>query len=436
MITKKFSNEQYCIFLRINVEGTIESVDVIGSLYKQLQDIMPQKIHFETLVKEGKIGLISVSINKEKSRSIAHCQIPTSLDFTTTCLLAAKCEQITKIGHTHGVVEVENIAHSHQELEKVISKRAKELEEQFATKSPASKKSLPSNKLPKDTNEGADDNKLVIEMSSNCFSTPECLHYMKKNKSPQIILVEGRSDVKTLSYFGYKNVVSTNGSYMSVLQHQHEKWFKSAQFFACLDGDSSAKKLLTQYKDHFPTVNEVFAPKGKEVSSLTFKQIQRLVKKLKVFELTNNNNTTQQETTNKINQFGSTTHNQLNQNVLEDATSSTNPYSNEQISEKQHFTKHEYIVLENYIAIVKDNSRIVGFDSTMGILFDEPLSKMRHIDYSNCNILLLDGLFENSLYSKVKAVESLYCVIARGFNAEYSNLVTITFKEFEDSSQE
>ncbi|MFP4402292.1 MAG: toprim domain-containing protein [Candidatus Nanoarchaeia archaeon] len=449
MITKKFTNERYCISLRVVVEGTIESVDVIGSLYKQLQDVLSNEVHFETLVKEGKIGLISVSITKQNSKSIAQCQIPTSLDFKTTCLLAAKCEQITKIGHTHGKVEVTNIAHSHQELEAAIANRAKELEQQFsnqdATNSSQSNTQIHSNK--KDNNE---ETKSVIEIAPNCYSTPECMEYITTHSTPKIILVEGRSDVKTLAHFGYKNVISTNGSYMSILQLKDKNWFQSAQFYACLDGDSSAKKLITQYTDHFPIQHRIFAPRGREVSSLNYKQVEKLISKLNYSSAPEKNdskpdkqaedktktNSKTQMVKEKQDKTKSKSLDNTNINIEDNSNSSLYDTAKNIVIEKQHFTKYEYVALENYIELLKDNARIVGFDSTMGLLFDEPISKLKSIDYTNCSILLLNGLFENSLYSKIKHIDTLYCVIARGFSDSYNNLLTITFKEFEESSFE
>lgn len=390
MITKKFQHTTYSILLEITTSGIIDKTDVIGSLYNQMRDVLKQEVSFEDLVKSGKLGNIEVSISKLKTRTKAKCSIPTNLDFKQTCLLAAKCEQITKIGHVQGIVKVLSIEHSQKDIEEKILKRAEELEKKFSVDI---NKNNTVNLKPKIVSE-------IVELSSNVYSTKS----IKKYKT--IYLVEGRSDVRTLVKYNIHNVISVNGSFLDILKLKNEKWFSSKELILLFDGDSSAQKLSEQIKQHLTISKELFAPKGIEISKLSKYKLNKLL------EIENNNESNFENIKNDIDEGVSNTE------IIAD--------------EKNYFSKNEYFILENYLQAIKDKGRIVGFDFTFGVVFDEPISKLSSLDFSLIDYVLYDGLCENIFYKKIKD-SPIKCIIAKGFSKTVENIESITFKEFEQS---
>lgn len=379
MITKKFEHITYSIILEITSFGVIDKTDIIGSLYNQMRDVLKKEVSFEKLVKEGKLGNIDIKISKLKTKTKAKCIIPTNLEFKQVCLLAAKCEQITKIGHAQGQVEVISIEHSQKDIEETILKRAEELELKFSKDNLVSDLKKEKKRYP------------IIELKSNIYSTKNIKRFKK------IILVEGRSDVKTLVENNILNVISINGSHLDILQLKNEKWFENKELVVFFDGDSSAKKLALQIKKHFNISKEIYAPKDLEVSNLNKKQIEiSLNIQLK-----------------EDNKEKDTEDSQINEN-------------------KTHFYKNEYFIIENYLTAVKDSKRIVGFDSSFGIIFDEPISKLKQLDFSNVEFILYDGLCENIFAKKIKN-ENIKCIIAKSFSDKIKNVECITFDEFEHS---
>ncbi len=392
MITKKFQHTTYSILLEITTSGIIDKTDVIGSLYNQMRDVLKQEVSFEDLVKSGKLGNIEVSISKLKTRTKAKCSIPTNLDFKQTCLLAAKCEQITKIGHVQGIVKVISIEHSQKDIEEKILKRAEELEKKFSVNVNDDN----------NTNLKTKAKSEVIELSSNVYSTAS----IKNHKT--IYLVEGRSDVRTLVKYNIHNVISVNGSFLDILKLKNEKWFSSKELVLLFDGDSSAQKLSEQIKQHLTISKELFAPKGIEISKLSKYKLNKLL------EIDNNYN------------------NESNVENLKDSIDENVSNSEIVSDDKSYFSKNEYFILENYLQAIKDKGRIVGFDFTFGVVFDEPISKLSSLDFSLIDYVLYDGLCENIFYKKIKN-SPIKCIIAKGFSKTVENIESITFKEFEQS---
>lgn len=432
MITKKFESTTYTIELEIKTTGIIDSTDVIGSLYKQLQDILKEQIHFQTLVREGKIGNISVKVKKDKSNSIAKCTIPTSLDKKTACLLAAKCEQITKIGHTKGEIKVINISKTQEDIETNVHSRAEELEKQFFSKNNKIEKNPKKNSnISKQTSNKNSDKTIskviyrnveneIIEIAPNCYTTKNIKESYSVNNS--IILVEGRSDVKTLVYNKVYNIISTNGSHMNISALNKENWFKEKTLYALLDGDSSAQKINEQLQELYNIKSTVFAPKGKEISQLKPFQIKKLISKLyeesKSSKDNNKNTKDKGNDKNDEDKFNSMQKNTKEESLVDEPV--------------EYFTKPQFFMIENYLNALKNTNRVVGFDEDFGVLFDDSISNIKKINFSNTHIILLDALFENSIY-KLISKTPVKCIIGRGISKTNTNIRTISFEEFEKS---
>ena len=391
MITKKFDHTKYEIILKITAKGVIEKVDIIGSLYGQLRDVLKTSVSFEDLVKEGKIGIVQCELKKLKTKTTANCTIPTNLDKKTVCLLAAKCEQITKIGHVQGEMEVIEIRHSQKDIETKIHDRAKELENKFFNNK--------IEKINKNNSVKKIEKAKIVEIVENVYSTLQMKRYKK------IYLVEGRSDVKTLVHFGFVNVISINGSFMDIIKLKNEKWFKNKEIITFFDGDSSAKKLLEQVKKEFSISKSFFAPKGKEVTQLNGNQIQKI---LGVIPKINPQEKNVEETKNQTIKI------------------------NENEDNENYFSKDEFLIVENYIEAIKKSGRMVGFDKSFAILFDEPISKLKQTSFEQIYTLIYDGMCENTLIKQLKN-SKIKCVIAKSFSEKPEKIATITFEEFEQS---
>ena len=400
MITKHFEHTVYEIMLQITTQGKITSVDIIGSLYNQLKEILKDRVSVEELVKSGKLGVISCDISTNNKYSTAKCIIPTNLSQELTCLLAAKCEQITKIGHTKGKVLVIDIVHLQKDIEQKITSRAKELEAKYFTN--VSKHSI-NDKTKRDTTP-------IIELCPNVYSTP----HIKRFK--QMYIVEGRCDVKHLVYYGIKNVISMNGSSLDIEQLFKEKWFKNKEYSSFLDGDASAKKLHAQLSSYLTLTHSYFALKGKEVTDLRGDEIKKIlgIKTISSKNIKNNND--------------ATIH---NKGYKKKSNVDCNKNCNEEYN-KNYFSREEYFAIENYIEAIKGSSRIVAFDEVFGILFDEQISKLKFLDFSNSKYIIYDGLCENIFMKKIKGL-SIDCIIAKGFSEKISGVECITFEEFEHS---
>ena len=419
MITKQFQHTTHSIILEIKTIGIIDKTDVIGTLYKQLNNILTKSANFEELVKTGKIGNLEISIKNYKGNSKAQCIIPTNLDIQNVCLLAAKCEQITKIGHTKGTIQVLNIIHTQEDIENQIQKRAKELEDKFFKNTIIPKSSSNSSKqlvfkTTKSENSFASQKKNqqdIIELIPNCYSTPNI------EQEEIVLFVEGRSDVKHLIYHGFTNVVSVNGSHLDILHIKTLPWFKEKVVYLVLDGDSSAKKIAQQLQEHFTFEKIIFAPKNKEITELKKYELNRILKR-----------------TQNINNENKNIHNKDISKKEE-----KNETSTEEETEKQYFTKEEYFVIENYLQAIEGKGRVVGFDKALGLLFDIPLQNFKETSLENIYLLIIDALFENSLSKKINSQikqTELSCIIARGISTPLKNIKMISFNEFKASVEE
>lgn len=426
MITKQFQNTTYSIELQISTTGIIDKTDIIGTLYKQLSNVLEDTVNFQEFVKKGLIGNISISIKNSKGNSKARCTIPTSLDNTMVCLLAAKCEQITKIGHTFGTIIVTDIIHSQKNIEEEIYSRAQELEQQFfSNKNEYNNHN--SNSSTKYSNKATTISNTtkpqIIEIIPNCYGSSILESF------DSIIFVEGRSDVKRLHQFGIYNALSVNGSHLDILRVKTLPWFNKKTLYLLLDGDSSAKKIALQLKEHFSFQNILYAPKEEEVSTLTKTKLFHILKKIKsptsklsVIPKTNTNPPIQtQEIKSKKN---------IEENKLE------SELQDKDIEDLEYFTKEEYFVIENYLQALTNSNRAVGFDNKLGLLFDIEISKFKQTEISNSHIIILDALLENSLSKKLKESPGLKCVIARGVSTPITNVLTISFEEFKNSIEE
>lgn len=390
MITKQFQHTTHSIILEIKTIGIIDKTDVIGTLYKQLSNVLTKSANFEELVKAGKIGNLEISIKNYKGNSKTQCIIPTNLDIQNVCLLAAKCEQITKIGHTKGTIQVLDIIHSQKNIEEEIYSRAKELEQQFFSNKDEHKDSKKQkNSIRKSKTNPSKPQ--IIEIVPNCYTSSSI------ESSDSIIFVEGRSDIKRLHQFGIYNSLSVNGSHLDILRVKTLPWFNKKTLYLLLDGDSSAKKIALQLKEHFTFEKILYAPKEEEVSSLTKSKLYQLLKKFNI------------EDTKLLTQ---------------------------QNEEFDYFNKEEYFVIENYLQAISNTNRVVGFDLELGLLFDIEISKFKKTNISNCYILILDALLENSLAKKVKESTHLKCVIARGISTPLHGILTISFEDFKNSVEE
>ncbi|MCH8519672.1 MAG: toprim domain-containing protein [Nanoarchaeota archaeon] len=449
MITKQFQHTTHSIVLQITTTGIIDKTDIIGTLYKQLKDVLKDSVSFEDLVKKGNIGNIEIEIKNTKGNSKATCTIPTNLDIKTVCLLAAKCEQITKIGHTSGSIIVKDIIESQKKIEEEIYSRAQELEQKFFSNS---KKGLNlDSSLKNNIEKSIKDKTQIVELIPNCYSTSSI------ENSEIIFFVEGRSDVKHLVFYGIENVISVNGSHLDILEIKKLNWFKKfssdlkknskKQLVLLLDGDSSAQKIAMQLKEYFNFSQILFAPKGKEITQLKKYEINKLL--LKVTQL-KTSSTSKEDTTKKtIPQLKQENKKDDKNKIINKENNSSSNFIKEEIEEieipeleeKQHFTKEEFFVIENYMQAIEDKQRVVGFDEHLGLLFDVELKQFKDINLENSYILLIDGLLENSISKKIishtkSPSAQLNIIVAKGISTPIKNILTISFNEFKNAVEE
>lgn len=258
---------KYMIHANFSAEGALEKPDVIGAIFGQTEGLLGNDLEMRELQKEGKIGRIEVSLERNNRRTLGTIQIPTALDQSETTLIAAAIETIERIGPSDSQIEVERIEDVRGSKRDYIIERAKKLMTsiQGSTDSREISKEIKESQKMADINSYGDEKLPCGDLSGK-----------------EVVVVEGRADVLNLLRSGVKNVIAMNGTKLPLAIKELSKT-KDITLF--VDGDRGGRLIIQNASDNVDVKHIAIAPDGKEVEELTGKEVlMNLRKKISVEE--------------------------------------------------------------------------------------------------------------------------------------------------------
>jgi len=252
------------IVARFDVEGVVEKPDVIGAIFGQTEGLFGPDLDLRELQKSGRIGRIEIQLESRQDRTTGAITIPSSLDKTSTAIIAAAIQSVDRIGPCLAKVTLEKVADIREDKRKLILDKAKDILRTWVVEvSPSTDEMV---KEVSGVIRGSD----VVEYGPDHLpSGPEV------SSSPSIILVEGRADIVLLLRCGIKNAVAIEGT---KIPHTIIELCKTKETTAFLDGDRGGDLILKELMQVAPVDYVARAPLGKEVEELTPKEIMKCLR--------------------------------------------------------------------------------------------------------------------------------------------------------------
>lgn len=254
---------KYHVKLSFEVDGLVERADIIGAIFGQTEGLLGPEMNLNELQRVSKVGRIEVTTNSTSNTTVGEALIPMSTDIDTCALIAAAIESIDKVGPFDCKFKLLAIDDVRASKKEDIVKRAKEIKQQWSTKT---------------MSEGDTMLKSVYETTSNKLTT-----YGKEKlpcgagifDSPWIILVEGRADVINLLRAGYDNAIGIEGA---KIDESIKELCDTKKVVAFLDGDRAGGFILKELKSlvHIDVIHRAY--EGVEVEELTPQQIDDILK--------------------------------------------------------------------------------------------------------------------------------------------------------------
>src|SRR3990170_485208 len=192
------------IVARFEVEGVVEKPDVIGAIFGQTEGLFGPDLDLRELQKSGRIGRIEIQLESKQDKTNGTITIPSSLDKTSTAIIAAAVESVDRIGPCNAKVTLEKLADIREDKRKQILDKAKSILHNWVIEVSPS------------TDEMVKEVSGVIRSADVVDFGPERLPAGPEvGSNSSIILVEGRADVINLLRCGIKNVLGIEGTKIS-----------------------------------------------------------------------------------------------------------------------------------------------------------------------------------------------------------------------------
>ncbi len=248
---------KYLINAELTAKGIVEKPDIVGAIFGQTEGLLGSDLDLRELQRTGRIGRIEVNVKSENGTTHATIIIPSSLDASETCLIAASLEAIEKVGPCDSEIKVTSVEDVRSQKRKFVIDRAKDL-----------MKSLMEDIIP--------NSQAITEQIRQAVRTAEISQYKGLScgpdllKSEDIIIVEGRADVVNLLKYGIKNTIAIEGSKIPDVIAELSKEKTTTAF---LDGDRGGELDLKKLLDIAEIDYVAHGPKGKEVEELTKKEV-------------------------------------------------------------------------------------------------------------------------------------------------------------------
>jgi 5S rRNA maturation endonuclease (ribonuclease M5) len=400
---------KYSIEGKIVTSKEISESDIIGSLYAQTEGILDDELDLNNLYKFGKIGRISVKIVKKGKTVISYFTIPTNLSKMDVSLIAATCESVDKVGNTSAKVTILNIEDNQSQRRQQVFSRAEELFKNL-------KGSLDSTS---DIKEKIQDKlflKNIIEYTKGrVFGGEGVLD------NDKIILVEGRADVVTLVKSNRTNVLSFNGS---KIDKSAIRLAKDKEVTLFLDGDNSGEEFSKTLQKQLRVSYIAFAPKGREVESLSLPELEKCLKnKKEVTEVKKIVDVKQQDVIVK------------KCNVIKKVPEETQGVEAKLPERKNYFTKKEFIKTQELVENLKNSSKFIVVGKYLKEIQEGEVSDILTAELEEGKILLFDGMYESSMNKKLQNSNYEVILCRRTSKLKIINNHVLTFDEFNALSE-
>jgi DNA primase len=252
------------VVARFDVEGVVEKPDVIGAIFGQTEGLFGPELDLRELQKSGRIGRIEIQLDSKQDRTYGTITIPSSLDKTSTAIIAAAIQSVDRIGPCLAKVTLDKVADIREDKRRQILDKAKDILRTWVVEDSPS------------TDEMVKQVSGIIRSSDVASYGPDHLPAGPDvASSPSIILVEGRADVVLLLRCGIRNAVAIEGT---KIPQTIIDLCKTKETMAFLDGDRGGELILKELMQVAPVDYLTRAPLGKEVEELTPKEIMKCLR--------------------------------------------------------------------------------------------------------------------------------------------------------------
>lgn len=255
---------KYMIVARFEVEGVVEKPDVIGAIFGQTEGLFGPDLDLRELQKSGRIGRIEIQLESKLDKTFGVITIPSSLDKTSTAILAAAVESVDRIGPCIAKVTLDKLADIREDKRKQILDKAKDILRTWVIEESPS------------TDE-------MVKQVSGVIRSADVVDYGPQHlpagpdvaTSGSILIVEGRADVVNLLRCGIRNAIGVEGTKIPQTIIDLSKTKETTAF---LDGDRGGDLILKELMQVAPVDYVARAPLGKEVEDLTPKELMKCLR--------------------------------------------------------------------------------------------------------------------------------------------------------------
>ncbi|MGC8850235.1 MAG: DNA primase DnaG [Candidatus Bathyarchaeia archaeon] len=264
ILVEAHSTTKYIIKARFEVDGVVEKPDVVGAIFGQTEGLFGPDLDLRELQKTGRIGRIEIEISSEKDKTHGTIIIPSSLDKTSTAIIAAAVESVDRIGPCSAKLTLEKIEDLREKKRQLILDKAKEILKNWVIEGSPS-----TDEILREVSEVIKSTQITSLGPEKLPAGPEAL------EAGSIIIVEGRADVLNLLRCGIRNAVGINGTKIprTIIELSKEK-----ETTAFLDGDRGGDLILKELLQVADIDYVARAPPGKEVEELTPKEVMHCLR--------------------------------------------------------------------------------------------------------------------------------------------------------------
>jgi len=252
------------IVARFEVEGVVEKPDVIGAIFGQTEGLFGPDLDLRELQKSGRIGRIEIQIESKQDRTAGVITIPSSLDKTSTAIIAAAVQSVDRIGPCIAKVTLDKVSDIREDKRKQILDKAKDILRTWVVEESPS-----TDEMVKDVSGVIRSSDVVEYGAEHLPAGPEV------STSGSIIFVEGRADIINLLRCGIRNAVAIEGT---KIPRTIIELSKNKETTAFLDGDRGGDLILKELMQVAPVDYVARAPLGKEVEDLVPKEVMKCLR--------------------------------------------------------------------------------------------------------------------------------------------------------------
>jgi DNA primase len=260
---KETTHPKYIAKLEVSVNGAVETSDVIGAIFGQLEGLLGPELELKDLQRTGKIGRINIKLRREGEGSKGIVELYSGLDKVRTALLVAAMETIDKVGPYQANFKLIKIVDEREERRNDIARRAAEILKNWSI-------------------EKEDSFRRLIEFVERESAKSNFILYGEEQlpagrgieEASEIIVVEGRADVMNLLKYGFDNVIAMGGA-LERVPKSLEKLIEEKEAIAFVDGDRGGEMVLRTLLEQTDIDYVARAPEGKVVEELTAKEIRK-----------------------------------------------------------------------------------------------------------------------------------------------------------------